>query len=208
MTGPEAPASGGQAPRVVVPWGCLGVLALAVVAAIAAGYVRLVRPLVMPPESARLFDAAAAGAAVVGPPSYARVGDRWTFVARSKQGGGERTETWDVLEVGPTVRCRVDRGDGRPPEVVDWTLALPVGPTRVVQGWRKQRQVGGRWVPFDVLRVDDPASADLLEVWIAVDPATDRPTFPGVTWVVRLDPRGRSVSERELTGVAPVTSGT
>lgn len=141
-------------------------------------------------------------------PIHARVGERWTFRVASLYDRGAGSETWEVLEVSAAaVRCRVTPASGGAPRVETWSFAAPVRSERIVGGARDVIHVGGRSFSCDVAEVVVAGGVDWVRAWIAVDPATERPTFPGVVRLERTELRGRRMVEWDLVGVAPLTSG-
>ncbi len=143
------------------------------------------------------------------PPIHARVGERWTFRVASlyDSAPAKGNETWDVLEVTPSaVKLRITPLGGGTPRVETWSFGPPVQPERVVRADREVIRIGDRRFVCDMAEVDAPGGVDWLRAWIAVDPATDLPTFPGVVRLDRTESRGRRVVEWDLVGIAPTGS--
>lgn len=156
-------------------------------------------------RAARLFDPTHRVEAAA--PIHARAGERWTFRVDSLYGSGAGTETWDVLAVSPTeVQCRVTSASGGPPRLEPWSFTVPVRSERVVGCAEDVIQVGGRELACGVVQVVVPPGVDWVRVWIAMDPLTQRPTFPGVIRLEREEFRGRRVIEWELTSIARIAS--
>lgn len=66
--------------------------------------------------------------------------------------------------------------------------------------------VGGRSITCDFAELVVPGGVDWVRAWIAVDPASGLPTFPGVVRLGRTELRGRRVVEWDLVSIAPATS--
>ena len=184
-------------------WGAL--LAVTVVTAVSYASYRRVVAVKATARAARLFDPTHRVEAAA--PIHARAGERWTFRVDSLYGRGAGTETWDVLAVSPTeVQCRVTSASGGPPRLEPWSFAVPVRSERVVGCAEDVIQVGGRDFACGVVQVVVPPGVDWVRVWIAMDPLTQRPTFPGVVRLEREELRGRRVIEWDLVSIARIAS--